>query len=300
MRGYWQLLLILSATWGASYLFIKVAVEDIEPATMMSARLLLAAAVLLGYLLVSTGVRVALTELRAAWRAVLVLGLLNAALPFWLIAWGEQHIDSSVAAIAQATVPFFNLLLGLRFLPHDKVSWGRVAGLGLGAAGVAVLAGFNPVGGWWAAVGTLAVVLSSVSYAASGVYGQLRVRTVRGPVLATGSIVVGGLVLLPLGIAQAPTERPDGAAIASVLALALLGTAFAQLVLYRMLLLHGSAKVSLVTYLMPAFAIVYGAVLLAEPITISVLGGLALILAGVALASGIPLLRRRQAATVAG
>jgi drug/metabolite transporter (DMT)-like permease len=165
---------------------------------------------------------------------------------------------------------------------------------------VAVLAGFNPVGGWWAAVGTLAVVLSSVSYAASGVYGQLRVRTVRGPVLATGSVVVGGLVLLPLGIAQAPTERPDGAAIASVLALALLGTAFAQLVLYRMLLLHGSAKVSLVTYLMPAFAIVYGAVLLAEPITISVLGGLALILAGVALASGIPLLRRRQAATVAG
>jgi drug/metabolite transporter (DMT)-like permease len=300
MRGYWQLLLILSATWGASYLFIKVAVEDIEPATMMSARLLIAAAVLLGYLLVSTGVSVAVTELRAAWRAVLVLGLLNAALPFWLIAWGEQHIDSSVAAIAQATVPFFNLLLGLRFLPHDRVTWGRVAGLGLGAAGVAVLAGFNPVGGWWAAVGTLAVVLSSVSYAASGVYGQLRVRTVRGPVLATGSVVVGGLVLLPLGIAQAPTERPDGAAIASVLALALLGTAFAQLVLYRMLLLHGSAKVSLVTYLMPAFAIVYGAVLLAEPITISVLGGLALILAGVALASGIPLLRRRQAATVAG
>jgi drug/metabolite transporter (DMT)-like permease len=300
VRGYWQLLLILSATWGASYLFIKVAVEDIEPATMMSARLLLAAGVLLGYLLVSTGVSVAVTELRAAWRAVLVLGLLNAALPFWLIAWGEQHIDSSVAAIAQATVPFFNLLLGLRFLPHDKVTLGRVAGLGLGAAGVAVLAGFNPVGGWWAAVGTLAVVLSSVSYAASGVYGQLRVRTVRGPVLATGSTVVGGLVLLPLGIAQAPAERPDGAAIASVLALALLGTAFAQLVLYRMLLRHGSAKVSLVTYLMPAFAIVYGAVLLAEPITISVLGGLALILAGVALASGIPLLRRRQAATVAG
>jgi drug/metabolite transporter (DMT)-like permease len=300
VRGYWQLLLILSAIWGASYLFIKVAVEDIEPATMMTARLLLAASVLLGYLLVSTGVSVAVTELRAAWRAVLVLGLLNAALPFWLIAWGEQHIDSSVAAIAQATVPFFNLLLGLRFLPHDKVTLGRVAGLGLGAAGVAVLAGFNPVGGWWAAVGTLAVVLSSVSYAASGVYGQLRVRTVRGPVLATGSTVVGGLVLLPLGIAQAPAERPDGAAIASVLALALLGTAFAQLVLYRMLLLHGSAKVSLVTYLMPAFAIVYGAVLLAEPITISVLGGLALILAGVALASGIPLLRRRQAATVAG
>jgi drug/metabolite transporter (DMT)-like permease len=299
MRGYWQLLLILSAIWGASYLFIKVAVEDMEPATMMTARLLLAASVLLGYLLVSTGARVAVRELGAAWRAVLVLGVLNAALPFWLIAWGEQHIDSSVAAIAQATVPFFNLLLGLRFLPHDKVTWGRVVGLGLGGVGVAVLAGFNPVGGWWAAAGTLAVVLSSVFYAASGVYGQLRVRTVRGPVLATGSTVVGGLVLLPFGIAQAPTERPDGAAIASVLALALLGTALAQLILFRMLLLHGSARMSLVTYLMPAFAIVYGAVLLAEPITLSVLGGLALILAGVALASGIPLFRR-QTVTVAG
>jgi drug/metabolite transporter (DMT)-like permease len=300
MRGYWPLLLILSATWGASYLFIKVAVEDLEPATMMSARLLLAAAVLLGYLLVTTDVGVALVELRSAWRPLLVLGLLNAALPFWLIAWGEQHIDSSVAASAQATVPIFNLLLGLRFLPHDRVTWGRIAGLGLGAAGVAVLAGFNPIGGWWAAAGTLAVVLSSVSYAASGIYGQLRVRTVRGPVLAAGSMLVGGLVLLPLGILQAPTQRPDAAAIASVLALALLGTAMAQLVLYRMLLLHGAAKASLVTYLMPAFALVYGAVLLAEPITASVVGGLALILAGVALASGWRLLRRREPATVGG
>jgi drug/metabolite transporter (DMT)-like permease len=300
VRSYWQLLLILSATWGASYLFIKVAVEDIEPAPMMTVRLLLAAAVLLGYLLVATGVHVALAELRAAWRALLVLGLLNAALPFWLIAWGEQHIDSSVAAIAQATVPIFNLLIGLRFLPHDRVTWGRVAGLALGAAGVALLAGLNPLGGWWAVAGTLAVVLSSVSYAASGVYGQLRVRTVRGPVLAAGSMLVGGLVLLPFGLAQAPTERPDTEAIASVLALALLGTAMAQLVLYRMLRLHGSAKVSLVTYLMPAFALAYGAVLLDEPITASVLGGLALILAGVALASGARLFRRRQAVTVAG
>jgi drug/metabolite transporter (DMT)-like permease len=300
MRGYWQLLLLLSATWGASYLFIKVAVEDVEPAPMMAARLLIAAAVLLGYLLVATGARTALRELREAWRALLVLGVVNAALPFWLIAWGEQHIDSSVAAIAQATVPIFNLLLGLHFLPHDRVTRGRVAGLGLGAAGVALLAGFNPVGGWWAAAGTLAVVLSSLSYAGAGVYGQGRVRTVRGPVLAAGSMLVGGLLLLPVGIVQAPAERPDTEAIASILALALLGTAMAQLVLYRMLRLHGSAKASLVTYLMPAFAIGYGAVLLDEPVTAAVLGGLALILGGVALASGARLFRRREPVTVAG
>ena len=300
MKSYWQLLLFLSAAWGASYLFIKVAVEDIPPAPMMAARLLVAAAVLLGYLVAVTGVRTALAELRAAWRALLVLGVLNAALPFWLIAWGEQHIDSSVAAIAQATVPIFNLLLGLRFLPHDRVTWPRVVGLALGAAGVALLAGLNPIGGWLAALGTLAVVLSSVCYAASGVYGQLRVRTVRGPVLAAGSMLAGGIVLLPLGLAQAPTERPGAAAIGSVLALALLGTAVAQLTLYRMLRLHGAAKVSLVTYLIPAFALVYGVVLLDEPVTAVVLGGLALILAGVALASGVRLFRRRETATVAG
>jgi drug/metabolite transporter (DMT)-like permease len=300
MRGYWQLLLLLSATWGASYLFIKVAVEDIPPATMMAARLLIAAAVLLGYLVVVTGLGVALAELRSAWRPLLVLGVFNAAVPFWLIAWGEQHIDSSVAAIAQATVPIFNLLLGLRFLPHDRVTWSRVTGLGLGAGGVALLAGLNPVGGWWAAAGTLAVVLSSLAYAASGIYGQRRVRTVRGPVLAAGSMLAGGLVLLPFGVAEAPAKAPDGAAIASVLALALLGTALAQLVLYRMLRLHGAAKVSLVTYLIPGFALIYGAVLLDEPVTAVVFGGLGLILAGVALASGARLFRRREPVTVAG
>ena len=100
--------------------------EDIEPAPLMAARLLIAAAVLTGYLVASTGLGVALAELRTAWRPVLVLGTLNAAVPFWLIAWGEQHIDSSVAAIAQSTVPIFNLVIGLRFLPHERVTATRV------------------------------------------------------------------------------------------------------------------------------------------------------------------------------
>jgi drug/metabolite transporter (DMT)-like permease len=298
MRGYWGLLLLLSATWGASYLFIKVAIEDIAPAPLMAARLLIAAAVLLGYLAFSIGLTNALRELRSAWRALLVLGAMNAAVPFWLIAWGEQHIDSSVAAIAQATVPIFNLVLGLRFLPADRVTTSRVAGLGLGAVGVAVLAGLNPVGGWLAAVGTLAVVLSSLSYAGAGIYGQLRVRTVRGPVLAAGSMLCGGIFLLPLGLAQLPSQPPDAASVASLLALALAGTAMAQLVLYRMLRLHGAARVSLVTYLLPAFALFYGAALLDEPVTASVLAGLGLILLGVALASGARLLRRWKAVSV--
>jgi drug/metabolite transporter (DMT)-like permease len=295
MTRYGPMLLTLAAVWGASYLFIKVAVDDgIEPAPMMAVRLL-GAAVLLGvYLVWRLGAGQAVAELRQAWRPALVLGAINAAIPFWLIAWGEQRIDSSIAAIAQATVPIFVLLIGLRFLPHERVGPGRLVGVALGLVGVAVLAGFNPISGAGAVVGTLAVVLSSFSYAAGGVYGQKRVRSVSGPVLATGSMLAGGLILLPLALVQLPGHAPSLEAAGSIAALTVAGTAMAQLLLYRMLRLHGSAKVSLVTYLMPGFAIVYGAALLDEPITAAVIGGLALILAGVALGSGAVRLPQRE------
>ncbi|MGH3078335.1 MAG: DMT family transporter [Gaiellaceae bacterium] len=286
MRRYWPLILLLASIWGASYLFIKVAVEDIEPAPMMAARTLLAGVVLLVYLVATLGRPAAVRDLRAGWRPALVLGIFNAAVPFWLVAWGEKHVDSSVAGIAQSTVPIFTFVLAWRFLPSEPVGPGRIAGIGLGLAGVAILAGFHSGGGWLAAAGTLAVVLSSLSYAVGGVYGQLRVQTVSGPVLATGSMLVGGMILLPLGLLQLPDHAPSGEAIAALLALALLGTAFAQLVLFRVLRLYGSRRLSLVTYLMPGFALAYGAVLLDEPVTVAALVGLALILLGVALGSG--------------
>ena len=293
MQRYWPLIFLLAAIWGASYLFIKVAVEDIPPAPMMAARALVAGALLAGYLVATIGGRRAVSELRASWRAAIFLGAFNAAIPFWLVAWGEKHIDSSVAAIAQSTVPIFTFLLALRFLPHERIGPSRVAGVALGFLGVAVLAGLDPRGGWWAVAGTLAVVLSSMSYAGAGIFGQLRVQTVSGPVLATGSMLVGGLMLLPLALVQIPTETPSGEAIAGLLALTLLGTALGQLILFRMLRLYGSRRLSLVTYLMPGFALVYGAAILGEPITVAALGGLALILLGVALGSGARLLPAR-------
>lgn len=299
MSRYWPLLVLLAATWGASYLFIKVAVEDIPPATMMAVRLLGAAALLFAYLAVSTGARRAVAEVRAAWRPSLVLGVINGALPFWLIAWGEQHVDSGIAAIVQTTVPIFALLLGARFLPHEAVGPWRIAGVGLGIVGVAVLAGGNPEGGWLAVAGVGAVLLSSLSYASAGVYGQLSVSSVPGPVLAAGSMLLGGLVLAPPALVQLPGEMPGWEALASLAALTVAGTALAQLVLYRMLRLYGSRKLSVVTYLMPAFAVAYGAILLDEPVTGAVVLGLALILAGVALGSGMVARRRRAAAPAA-
>ena len=285
-RSYWPNLLLLAAVWGASYLFIKVAVEDIAPAPMMAVRTLLAAAVLLGYVLWRFGRASASAQLGAAWRHCLVLGVLNAALPFWLIAWGEQYIDSGLAAVVQASVPIFNALFVLRFLPHERLDLSRALGLAIGLAGVAVVTGIHPEGGWLAVAGALAVVASSIAYAGAGVYGQLAVSGTAGPVLAAGSMLAGGLVLTPFAVFQIPDDAPSLEAIGSLLALSLLGTALAQLVLFRMLATHGSSRLSLVTYLMPGFALLYGALLLDERITLSIVGGLALILGGVAIASG--------------
>ena len=287
MNRFWALLLLLASVWGASYLFIKVAVEGgLEPAPLMCARAAIAAVVLLAYVVHALGSARAVAELRASWRQWLTIGAVANAVPFWLVAWGEKHVDSGIAAIAQSTVPLFTILLGLRFLPHEPLSRGQVLGFTLGLVGVGVLAGAHPDGGWWAVAGTLAVVLSSLAYACGNVIGQRSVTGTPGPVLAAGAMVAAAVTLLPFAILQAPTSTPDTDAILSLLALALLGTALAQLVLYRMLNLFGARSVSLVTYLMPGFALVYGALLLDEPITAAALAGLALILAGVALGSG--------------
>ena len=293
MSRYWPMLFLLAAIWGASYACIKLAVEDIEPAPMMAIRALGAGLLLLGFLAVTTGRAHAVRELARHWRPALVLGTVNAAIPFWLIAWGEKHIDSSVAGIAHATVPIFTFLLAARFLPREPIGRTRIVGVAIGFVGVAVLAGFDPDGGWLAVAGTLAVVLSSLFYGSAGVFGQHSVRTVPGSVLATGSMLAGGLILLPFALFQLPTHAPDSASIASVLVLTLLGTAFAQLILFRMLRLFGSRRLSLVTYLIPGFAVFYGAVLLDEPVTFAAIGGLVLILGGVALASGARMLRAR-------
>ena len=272
--------------WGASYLFIKVAVDDIPPAAMTELRVLAAGLLLTAYIVWRMGASRALAELRAAWRPCLVLGVINAALPMSLVAWGETHIDSSVAGIAQSTVPIFTFLLAAHFLPHERVGAVRIAGVTLGFVGVAVLTGFDAQGSWWAVAGTLAVVLSSFSYAGGGVYGQLRIHDTPGPVLAAGNMLAAALVLVPFAAVDPPTHVPGTAAIGGLVALILVPTFAGQLLLFRILGLFGSRKLSIVTYLMPVFAVTYGAVLLGESITTAMLAGFALILLGVALASG--------------
>jgi drug/metabolite transporter (DMT)-like permease len=300
-RRYVPLLLLLTGLWGSSFLFIEVALDEVEPSVLMFLRLLAAAVVLVPFLALRSGARAASAQLGAGWRPLLVLGAINAAIPFTLIAWGQKHIDSGIAAIANASVPIFVALLAIRFRPSEKVTGSRALGILTGIVGVAVLAGANPEGGWWAVAGTLAVVTASFLYAVGALYAQTHVEDLDPMLLVTGSTLAGAVMLAPLAGAQAPGSIPGWEVWVAVAVLGIGGMAIGQFVYYVMLEHHGSTKTALVTYLLPGMALVLGIVFLDEPLTVAAVAGLALVLAGVALGSGMlrPARRREPAAAPA-
>jgi drug/metabolite transporter (DMT)-like permease len=293
-RSYVVYIGLLAAFWGASYMFIKVAGRAFEPTTMILFRLLIASSLLLLVLAVQRGWRRTVREMRELGWEGFTLGVVNGAIPFTLIAWGEKHIDSGVAAIANASMPIFVVLLAIRWKPSETVRGLRLVGFVVGLVGVGVLAGVHPKGGWWGVAGTMAVVVASVSYAVGSIWGQRLVGQTSGLVLATSSMLGGLLVLLPFGLSQLPSHMPGWKPTGSVLALAVIGTALAQIIAYRALRSDGAARVSLVTYLLPVTALFYGVVLLGEQLTWQELGGMALILGGVALGSGAVRMPRRE------
>jgi drug/metabolite transporter (DMT)-like permease len=293
-RSYVIYIGLLAAFWGASYMFIKVADRAFEPATMIMFRLLLASSLLLVVLAAQRGWSATVADMRRIGWQGFALGVVAGAIPFTLIAWGEKHIDSGVAAIANATMPIFVVLLAIRWQPSETVRGLRLVGFLVGLLGVGVLAGVHPKGGWWGVAGTMAVVLASISYAVGSLWGQRLIAHTSGLVLSTTSLIGGLIVLLPLGLAQLPSKVPGWKETGSLIALAVIGTAVAQIILYRVLRTDGAARVSLVTYLLPMTALIYGVLLLGEPLTWEELAGMALILGGVALGSGAVRLPRRE------
>jgi drug/metabolite transporter (DMT)-like permease len=279
-RRYALFLFVLGAIWGSSYLFIKVGVRDLSPAALIEVRLLCAIPLLVVFAVRRYG-------WAALWRARrqgFVLGVFNAAVPFTLIAWGEKHVDSGVAAVANSSVPIFVAILAVWFVPSERSTGWRLVGVGLGLVGVAVLGGVHPAGGWLGAAGTGAIVVASVSYAAANLYAGRRM-SVGGPVLAATSMVSAFVVLLPLALATLPSAVPSWKSLGSAVMLGVAGTAIAQILSYRMIRLYGSSRSVLVAYMLPAFALLYG-LFLSEPLTWQKLVGLATILGGVALGSG--------------
>jgi drug/metabolite transporter (DMT)-like permease len=199
-----------------------------------------------------------------------------------------------VAAIGNASMPIFVALLALRFRKSERATGSKAVGVVLGLIGVGVLAGVNPEGGWAGVAGTLAVIVASISYAVSTLYIQTLLDNVHNDVLAAASVTWGAIFLAPIGALQAPSHIPSWGVIGSVLALALLGTVAGQLLYFRLVYQYGSARASLVVYLLPVTALFYGALLLDEPITASAIVGLVLILTGTALGSGVLRMPRRR------
>jgi len=286
-RREFALLLVLASIWGASFLFIKVGVEALEPAVVALGRLLVGFLVLVPVVIA----RRTLPDVRRLWVPFLVLGTLNNAVPYWLLAFAETRIDSGLAGVIQAAAPILTVVLATRIDPSQRVRGLRLAGVVLGFVGVVVLVGAQEGG---QLVGALAVVGTATCYALAVLYAGRAVRSVAPLEVTIGQLAVGTLLVAPLGLAQLPSEAPPAKAIAAIAALGALGTGLAYLLYFTLIARIGASRAILVTYLVPAFALAYGALILDEPVTASALAGLVLILGGTALGTGARVGRVRR------
>jgi drug/metabolite transporter (DMT)-like permease len=289
------MLIGLALLWGASFMFIKVAVRELTPATLILGRLGLAALALALVAPFVVGGRETLLQLRAHAGWLAVVALVNTAMPFWLLSWGETRIDSGLASIIQAATPIFNAVIAFGFFREVRVTGSRLVGVAIGFLGVALLVSAQPQG---KVLGALAVVGMAFCYGLGGLLAGRHLKTVPSVVTALGSTAISALVISPVGIAQAPHHVPGWRVVGSVLALAIPGTALAYLLFFGLVAGAGAAYAALVTYLVPPIALAYGAIFLGERFGVTAFGGLALILAGVALGTGAlgpARLRRRLA-----
>jgi drug/metabolite transporter (DMT)-like permease len=280
-RRHLLMLLALAAIWGSSFLFIELALRDLAPSTLILLRMG-SGAVALGIYIVARGRSVAV--LRPYVLPLALLGLVNTALPFFLIAWGQQYIDSGLASIFSASAPLFTAVFALGYDRSQRASGARLAGIVLGFGGVVALVGFELSGGERAVAGGLAVVAASACYAIGGLYAGRRFDGLPPSLVAFGALIWSTLFVLPLGVAQGSSIGLE--ALLSVLYLGVLATGVGYLLYFGLIAGAGAAKAVLVTYLVPSLALVYGAAFLDEEITAVAVLGLMLVLAGVALGTG--------------
>lgn len=290
-RRHLVMLFTLAALWGASFMFIKIGDRELQPITLVGFRLALGALTLVPIVLITVGPTRTARELRAAAVPLAVTGLLNSAIPIFAISWAETRLDSGLTAIIQASAPLFTALLALRLSRDQRVRGSRLAGLVVGFAGVALLVGGRPSGEISAA---LAVVFAALCYAAAALYAGRHLRDVSPLVTALGALTAAAIVTLPIGLFELPSHVTGWKVTASVLTLGIAGTGIAYILYYGLISGAGASRAILITYLVPTFAVFYGAVLLGEPVTAAAIGGLALVLAGVGLGTGAVRLGRAR------
>ncbi|WP_033345693.1 DMT family transporter [Catenuloplanes japonicus] len=272
-RRAWFLFLTVSVLWGMPYLLIKVAIEDLSPMAVVFGRLAIAALVLLPI----AAARGVLTSLRGRLPVVAVLALVHIVGPFLLITYGEVHISSSLTGLLIAIEPAVIALLMLRAEPLTPL---RIAGLGLGFAGVAVLVGADLSGDRLGLLGAGMVLLATLGYGIATVLVQRRAADVPPVALTAGTTAISSLVLLPFALFSLPAGDVRPVSWAALVALGVLCTAAALLAFYGLIAQAGPSRAGLVTYVNPVVAVLLGVVLLGEPIGLGTVAGFALIASG--------------------
>ena len=293
----WLVFVALGVAWGSSYLFIKIGVETLTPFTLVAARLAIGAAVLVVVTAIS---RQSMPRSWSPYLHLVVVALLGIVIPFSLITWGEQSIDSGLAAVLNGTVPLFAIVLAAMLLVDEPITINRLFGLLIGFAGVVILTSPSLVGGSGSSLqGELALIGAAAAYGAAGVYARRFVKDTRPMVSATLEVGYAFLIMLVLAIlfGDPLATRVEPSTVLSVAWLGLVGSGLAFLGFFFLLGRWGATRTSLVAYLLPVVGVVLGFVVRGEVIGLPVIAGMLLIIGGVALANSRfghrPLIGRR-------
>ena len=287
-RNDWLILLVLAAIWGGAFLFIGIAVRHVPPLTYVWLRLTIGAAGLWAYLLIR-GERMSLP--REVWGAILLLALLNNALPFALFGWSQTHIASGLASILNATTPIWGVVVAHFLTADERMSPRKLAGVLLGFGGVATMIGPSLLSSLGTgALAQLACVVASLSYALAAVWARRFKKLGISPFsVTTGQLTAGAFMMLPVSLAvDHPWTRalPPISAWGAIIALALLCTALGYVLYFRLIERAGATNALLVTLLVPPVAIVLGAMFLGETLAPQDFAGLGLIALGLAAIDG--------------
>ena len=281
---HWFVFLLLGGIWSSSFLWIKIAVQEIGPITLVAFRVLFG---LLFTLIVVFFQRTHLPRTFKEWFPILLLGISNVAIPFLLISWGEQSIDSAVAAILDATVPLFTIVIAHVALHDDKMTVQKVLGLLIGFAGVVVLMSKDIGASAGPLLGQAAVVLACAFYAGSSVYARRSTENMPGILRSAGPLISStGVMWLATFFIEKPVRIPQlPVTWIALLWLGILGSGFAFILNYYLIHEIGPTRTTMVTYLFPLGGVILGVTFLGEKLSWQLLAGAALIIASLAVAN---------------
>jgi len=281
---HWLVFILLGVIWSSSFMWIKIAVQEIGPITLVAFRVLFG--LLFGVVVILVQ-RVHLPRRLKEWFPLLVLGMTNIAIPFFLISWGEQSIDSAVASILDATVPLFTILIAHYLLRDDKMTLPKVLGLLIGFVGVVILMSKDVGSAPGSLLGQVAVVLASVFYAISAVYARKTTEDTPGITRSVGPLISATAVMwLATVWVESPVEIPQLTITwIALLFLGILGSGVAFIMLYYLIHEIGPTRTTMVTYLFPLGGVILGVAFLHEELSWQLLAGAALIVLSLVVAN---------------